>query len=329
MIEVRNVSKYYGAHAAVRALNFAVPQGEVVGLLGLNGAGKTTLLRLLSGLLVPTTGEVLLGGVNMADDPAAVRGRIGFLPETPPLYDEMTVRAFLHFVARIHGVGGDTAAALDAALAATDLLAVQHEPIGTLSHGYRRRVGIAQAVVHSPQLVLLDEPTGGLDPLQVVHMRRLIRALRGRHTVVVSSHLLGEVHALCDRLLVLGEGRLLAQGKETELAARVKNTHLITLEARGDPDALQALLARQPGVRQVELGRVTPAGVELRLVLTADVRAALAQAVLAAGFALVGLYRRQLALEGIFLALMGEQGQQAEAGETADAAAPKTQEPTC
>ena len=329
MIEVRNVSKYYGAHAAVRALNFAVPQGEVVGLLGLNGAGKTTLLRLLSGLLVPTTGEVLLGGVNMADDPAAVRGRIGFLPETPPLYDEMTVRAFLHFVARIHGVGGDTAAALDAALAATDLLAVQHEPIGTLSHGYRRRVGIAQAVVHSPQLVLLDEPTGGLDPLQVVHMRRLIRALRGHHTVVVSSHLLGEVHALCDRLLVLGEGRLLAQGKEAELAARVKNTHLVTLEARGEPAALQALLARQPGVRQVELGRVTPAGVELRLVLTADVRAALAQTVLAAGFALVGLYRRQLALEGIFLALMGEQGKQAEAGETADAAAPKTKEPTC
>ncbi len=255
MIVCDHVSKYYGAHAAVDDLQVRIARGEVVGLLGLNGAGKTTLLRILSGLVVPTCGRVEIDGCNMADHPVAVRAQVGFAPERPPLYADMTVEAYLHFVARLKGRRGNLDATLHRALEATDLLAVRQTVIGSLSSGYLRRVGIAQAVVHRPTLVLLDEPTSGLDPVQVVHMRRLIRGLRGANTIVVSSHQLSEIHALCDRILVLQQGRIVAAGSEAQLAEQVGGAARLGLEVVGTAAQLRQALQAVAGVGDLQISR--------------------------------------------------------------------------
>lgn len=305
MIELCHVTKYYGAHAAVRDLNVQIGKGEVLGLLGLNGAGKTTTLRLLSGLTGPTSGQVHLGGLDMAKDSQQAKAMLGFLPEVPPLYPEMSVRAYLRFVARIKDVRRGIELALDEALQATDLQAVQHERIGTLSHGYHRRIGIAQTIVHKPSIILLDEPTSGLDPVQVVHMRRLIRQLRGKATVVVSSHLLGEIHALCDRILVLDEGRIAAQGTEEELAAKVADAAHVALEVQGDAQQLTRALAALPMVRSHTLQVRADGVLVVQCVMQTEARAQLAQTLCAQGFGLLSLTRQQIALESIFLRLMG------------------------
>lgn len=307
IVVAEHVSKYYGAHAAVSDLSFGIGHGEVVGLLGLNGAGKTTTLRILSGLLVPTCGRVRIAGEDMAEHPETVRARIGFLPDQVPVYPEMTVEKYLTFVAHLKGYTGNVAHAVDHALTATDLANVRHDVIATLSHGYQKRIGIAQAIVHHPALILLDEPTSGLDPVQIVHMRRLIRGLRGTHTVVVSSHLLNEIHALCDRIFVLREGRIEAVGTEAELAARVANTTPMRVEVRGAADTLVQALAQTPHVRrhhvQDEGGGIVSATIEL----DTDCREEMARIIVQAGLGLRRLERMQLELESIFLELTGTQ----------------------
>ncbi|HET6343963.1 MAG TPA: ABC transporter ATP-binding protein [Myxococcota bacterium] len=304
MIEAENVTKYYGAHAAVRDLSFNIAEGEVVGLLGLNGAGKTTTLRILSGLLVPTSGTVRVGGLDMAREPEAARALLGFLPETPPLYPEMTVADYLTFAARIKGVHQGLADALEQTLAATDLTEVRDERLGTLSHGYHRRAGIAQAIIHKPALILLDEPTSGLDPVQVVHMRKLIRNLRGKNTIMVSSHILGEIHQLCDRIFVLQEGRIAAEGNEEQLAARVAQTTRVSVEVRGDRQRLVVALGKAGAVSHAierEGEGVTAATVELQT----DSREELARLLVQEGLGLRRLERVRLELESIFLQLTG------------------------
>lgn len=305
MIVAEHVTKYYGAHAAVSDLSFRIAEGEVVGLLGLNGAGKTTTLRILSGLLVPTSGQVHIAGMDMAKEPEAVRARLGFLPETPPLYPEMTVGDFLTFVARIKGVTSQLDGALTEALAATDLTNVRDEVIATLSHGYHRRVGIAQAIIHKPALVLLDEPTSGLDPVQVVHMRRLIRNLRGKNTIIVSSHILSEIHQLCDRIFVLQDGRIAAEGTENELAGRVAHSTHVAVEVRGDVKTLVAALGRGPKVVRHTIEHEVQGVVTASVELESDTREELAQALIQAGLGLRRLERVRVELESIFLRLTG------------------------
>jgi len=306
MIQAVNIAKYYGPHAALEHLNLTMGKGEVVGLLGLNGAGKTTTLRILSGLLIPTHGEVILGGVAMGEDPEAARRQIGFLPETPPLYKDMRVRAYLEFAGRIRGVGKDQLdAQVDAALAATDLLAVQHARIATLSHGYHRRVGIAQTLVHKPAVILLDEPTSGLDPVQVVHMRRLIDNLRGRATILISSHVLTEIHALCDRIIVLDEGRVIAQGTEAELATGAQGAMHVVLEVQGDGAVLQNLLDSLPYVRAASVPEPLATHLRLDVELDHDARDKLCAALVQANFGVLTLARQPVALEQTFLRLMG------------------------
>mgnify|MGYP006271384809 CR=1 FL=1 len=306
MIAAEHVTKYYGAHAAVDDLTFEIATGEAVGLLGLNGAGKTTTLKILSGLLLPTAGGVSVDGMDMARNPEAIRARIGFLPETPPLYEEMTVAGYLEFVARIKGVQGPVDSAVREALAATDLKDVRDDVIDTLSHGYRRRVGIAQAVVHRPAMILLDEPTSGLDPVQIVHMRQLIRNLRQRHTIIVSSHILSEIHAVCDRIFVLHQGRIAASGTEDELASRVRTATTVQVEVRGQRQALDAALRAFDGRiahrLEGEQDGVSAARVELR----DDQREALAQHLVDAGLGLRELHGVRLELENIFLELTGD-----------------------
>jgi ABC-2 type transport system ATP-binding protein len=237
----------------------------------------------------------------MARDPEGLRARIGFAPETPPLYEDMGVCEFLTFVAHIRGMTGNVAPAVDEALAALDLTSVADAPIATLSHGYRRRVGIAQAIVNRPELILLDEPTGGLDPVQVVQMRQLILGLRARHAIMLSSHALGEVQKVCDRILVLQKGRIAVQGSEAELAARLAGNTTVTLEVRGARAALEQALA-PTGHRLVidsEKAGITRATVELR----DDAREELVRILVEAGLGVRRIEPREVEIESIFLAL--------------------------
>lgn len=314
MLQAQGIRKFYGEHAAVAGIDLHAGRpegGEVVGLLGPNGAGKTTTLRILSGLLLPTSGKVLVDGIDMTEEPERARSKVGFLPETPPLYPEMTVEAYLRFVAQIHGVRGRSTLdrALAEALEATDLESHRHARIDTLSHGFCRRVGIAHVLVHKPPVILLDEPTSGLDPLQVRHMRELIRTLRQRHTIIVSSHMLSEVQAFCDRIIVLQAGTVVAEGTQAELAARTRPRNDVSIEVRGDKAELEAALSAAAFVESFELddsdagardGRVCRATVEL----SGDQREELASYLIAAG---LGLRKLDLAgtgeLERLFLEL--------------------------
>jgi ABC-2 type transport system ATP-binding protein len=225
VIEVQGLTKYYGEHAAIRDLSFTIKKGDVIGFLGLNGAGKSTTLRVLGCVLLPTAGRVTIDGLDLATQPHEVRKRIGFLPDVPPLYNEMSVGGYLAFVAQLRGVASDQVESRVRDVEEKTALRDMHdEVIGTLSHGYRQRVGLAQAMVHNPQLLILDEPTSGLDPVQIVEMRQLIRNLRGAHTILLSSHNLPEISQTCDRLLVIQNGEIVAQGSENELAKTLGRT---------------------------------------------------------------------------------------------------------
>jgi ABC-2 type transport system ATP-binding protein len=222
MIEVRDVTKTFGAVEAVAGISFRVGAGEVVGFLGPNGAGKTTTLRILAGIFPPTSGEVRLAGHDPIREPLACRRAVGYFPEYAPFYPDLGVERYLRFVARLKGVARPRRReAVAAALSACGLEDVRHRRIGTLSKGYRQRVGLAQALCGDPPILILDEPTIGLDPGQVADIRALVRGLRGRRTVLFSSHILSEVEALCERVIVIARGRLVGEGTPRELSERL------------------------------------------------------------------------------------------------------------
>jgi len=301
MIHVEGLTKYYGERAAIRDLAFDIGRGEVVGFLGLNGAGKSTTLRILGCVLLPTSGRAVVEGHDVVAHPHEVRQRIGFLPDTPPLYDEMEVGRFLTFVARLRGVSSrQVAARVAEAEEKTGLREVDSAPISSLSHGYRQRVGVAQALVHRPALLLLDEPGSGLDPQQMVEMRALLRGLRGSHTVLVSSHLLPEISQTCDRLLIIKEGELVAQGTEEELARRWGGGGFIEVEVRGARERVVAVLGGWGSVRVLGESRGV---VTLQVEAPAELRPQVARAVVDAGLELLRLDRGVEKLESLFLRL--------------------------
>ena len=309
MIQVEQLSKYYGARAAIRNLSFRIESGEVVGFLGLNGAGKTTTLRILGGALLPTSGTVKLDGQDLATAPRTVRGRIGFLPETPPLYEEMAVGEYLAFVARLRGLPAErTAARVVESEERVGLRPLHDEPIATLSHGFRQRVGVAQALVHDPEVLLLDEPANGLDPVQNVEMRSLIRSLRGDHTVLVSSHILPEIAQTCDRLLVVRDGELVAQGSETELEERLGLGAGVELEMAGPAEAVAIALRRLEGVRSVTLQPGSAGRTLLKIDADDALRPQISRAAVAAGAELYRLDVSTDRLESLFLRLTGRRG---------------------
>jgi ABC-2 type transport system ATP-binding protein len=310
MIDVQSLSRYYGSRCAVDRVSFSISSNEVVGFLGLNGAGKTTTLKVLAGLLLPSGGHVSVDGVDMSESPTGVRSRIGFLPEDPPLYQEMTARDCLRFVGGLRGMSPSSIEnRLDDVLSRTNLNEVADRVISELSHGFRKRVGIASAIIHSPKLVILDEPISGLDPVQIVEIRQVIRALKEECTVLLSSHILSEISQTCDRILVLNQGRLVAQGTETELAGRFHIGGSVDLGLRGDSATIRSTIEAQNGVKKlIELSAVE--GVcTVRVSMVDDVREALVSALVGAGIGIVSVTDAHDELEGIFLELTDNGGE--------------------
>jgi ABC-2 type transport system ATP-binding protein len=304
MIEVDKLSKYFGERAAIRDLSFSIAKGEVVGFLGLNGAGKTTTLRILGCLLLPTSGTVRVDGLEVTQNPYEIRGRIGFLPDQPPLYPEMTVGAYLAFAARLRQVPArETQARVAEAEEKTALRDMDGEVIGELSHGYRQRVGLAQAIVHKPALLILDEPSAGLDPAQIVEMRNLLHGLRGEHTVLISSHFLTEISQTCDRLLVIHNGELVGQGSEVELASAMGQGSAIEVEIRGRAAGLAERLAAISTVSNARERASAENTTVFEIVASADVRADVARLLVSAGCDLLRLERSESRLESIFMNL--------------------------
>ncbi len=303
MIQVDRLTKYYGRHAAVRELSFEISRGEVIGFLGLNGAGKTTTLKILGCVLLPTSGRVSIDGYDVVQNPHEIRKRIGFLPESPPLYEEMTVGGYLAFVAQLRGVPADQARTrVLAAEEKTGTRGADDQVISSLSHGFRQRVGVAQAIVHNPALLILDEPTSGLDPVQIVEMRSLIRNLKGAHTILLSSHILPEISQTCDRILVIQSGELVAQGTEEELARRM-GASSIEVEAKAPGARVVELVGRVPGVSSPSIVREEGGVSVVRVEAPPELRPEVARALVSGGVDLLRLDRGAERLESIFLKL--------------------------
>lgn len=307
MIQVEGLTKYYGERAAIRDLSFNIEKGEVIGFLGLNGAGKSTTLKVLGCVLLPTCGRVLIDGYDVTRDPHEIRKRIGFLPDTPPLYDEMTVSDYLAFVAQLRGVSqADVAQRVSETMKKTSLTERKDDVIASLSHGYRQRVGVAQALVHNPRLLILDEPTSGLDPVQIVEMRELIRALKGEHTVLVSSHILGEISQICDRYLVIQQGEIIARGTERDLSNLLGSGGAIEIEVQGSADKATAIVKAVNGVSEVTVLKTDSELTVLRVLGSGELRPGIVKALVAADMGVLRVDKTASRLENIFLKLTHE-----------------------
>ncbi|MCW5888925.1 MAG: ABC transporter ATP-binding protein [bacterium] len=304
MIEARALTKRFGGRTAIENVSLAVARGEVCGFLGPNGAGKTTTLRILAGVFPPTSGQAVVAGCDLAHDPLGARRQLGYAPERPALHADMTVEAQLAFVGGLRA-GGDVRAAVARVLDDTGLGEVRARRIGTLSRGYRQRVGLATALVGDPPALLLDEPTAGLDPAQAADARALIRRLGADHAVFVSSHLLADVEALCDRVVILHRGHVLATDTPAHLAARLRSTTIVEVEAGAPREALAAALGAIAGVRTVTPLAPGPGPARCRVELEpgGDPRPAIAEAIAGAGWPLYGLVPIEPSLEEAFLAL--------------------------
>jgi ABC-2 type transport system ATP-binding protein len=310
VISVQHLTKRFGSFVAVDDLSFEVAPGEVLGFLGPNGAGKTTTMRMITGFLPPSRGSVVIDGFQLLHHPIEAKRRLGYLPENPPLYPELTVRQYLRFVSEIKDVPrARRAACVDRAIDRASLREVAGKRIAALSKGFKQRVGLAQAIVHEPKVLILDEPTSSLDPKQRVEVRDLVAALRGEHTVVLSTHILPEVSQVTDRVVIINRGRVMAVDSPDNLSQRLRGREEVTVEVGGAAaaDVREAVAAVQ-GVSRVDVEEAGPDRVVARIEsgLGTDVRGDVARA-LAARWRLLGLRSESLSLEEIFLKLTGDQ----------------------
>lgn len=305
MIEARNLSKYYSGHRAIHNVNFDIAEGEIIGLLGLNGAGKTTILKILGCFLLPSGGDARIAGYSVHDEPNAIRKLIGYLPDFCPSYNEMTVKAYLGFVARLKDVpGSQVRQKVDLAIEKANLKDVVKSRLGELSHGFRQRVGIAQALVHDPKVIFLDEPISGLDPMQIVDMRDLVVSLKGQHTVILSSHILSEITKTCDRILIINEGEVIAEGKESDLQAKMTRSMSLTCDVTHGDEALVQKVRSIRGVTAVNVSRGPHGGPRLIIETSEDVRSQVASIVVRAEAGLLAFHRDEAGLEGVFMKLV-------------------------
>jgi ABC-2 type transport system ATP-binding protein len=336
VIEVQNLSKRYGRVTAVDGVTFRVEKGEILGFLGPNGAGKTTTMRILTGFMPATSGKALVGGFDVFDQPLEAKRRTGYLPETPPLYPEMTVREYLLFVARIKGIASKAQRAqVDTSMEKTRIADVATRHCGKLSKGYRQRVGLAQAILHNPDVLILDEPTAGLDPKQIMETRDLIKSLAGDHTIVLSTHILPEVAQTCQRVVIINKGKVVAIDTPENLTSRLRGAQSLYVQVDASSDAdVAAALDAVPGVTAVRIAdqRNTVTGFEIECQRDRDIRGDLARAVVSSGWGLLELRPLRMSLEEIFLQLTTQEteaaGAAAAAGANGEIAAASRKETT-
>jgi ABC-2 type transport system ATP-binding protein len=316
LIEVENLSKAYGGVKAVDNITFRVEKGEILGFLGPNGAGKTTTMRVLTGYLPATNGTARIAGLDVFENSLEVRKRIGYLPETPPVYPEMSVASYLEFVARIKQVpAAQRRTRVDAALEMAHITDKRNELIKRLSRGYRQRVGLAQALVHDPEVIILDEPTVGLDPKQIIEVRKLIKGLAGNHTIILSTHILPEVSMTCDRVVIINRGKIVAVDTPANLTRQLRGGETVRMEVKTGADKLDALRKLCEGVAGVVRVSVEPldssgrASVTIETKPGLDLRSRLAAAIVGGGYELEELRAVRLSLEEIFLQLTTEEAQ--------------------
>jgi ABC-2 type transport system ATP-binding protein len=317
MIEVESLTKRYGRATAVEGVSFRVQKGEILGFLGPNGAGKTTTMRILACYLPPTEGRARVAGHDVFEEPLQVKRRVGYMPETPPLYIDMEVGTFLDFVAKIKGVGPkDRRSRIAESMDKCRIADVRDKLIGKLSKGYRQRVGLAQAILHNPEVLILDEPTAGLDPRQIIETRELIKGLGGDHTIILSTHILPEVEMTCGRVVIIDKGRVVAEDTPAALTHRLKGAGVLRVETGGRADGLEEALRSVPGVARVRAA-AAPLGhqvFEVEAEAGRDVRAELARAVVQRGADLLGLSQVGMSLEDIFIHLTTQEAAAPAAG---------------
>lgn len=310
MIQVEHLTKRYGSHLAVDDLSFTVEDGCIYGLLGPNGAGKSTTMNIMTGYLSATSGTVRIAGHDIADEPKEAKAAVGYLPELPPLYPDMTVREYLLFVAELKGVRRkkERLTAVESAGQRAGLTGYEQRLIRSLSKGYKQRVGIAAALLGDPRVIILDEPTVGLDPAQMIEIRTLIHDLGQTHTVILSSHILSEVQTVCDRVLILSHGRLAAQGTPEELAARLKARGVLSATAQGDRETVLAAAQTVEGLSELRVTAEKNGEVSFTAVSDgSDLRGALSLALAGAGCPVLSLTAENLSLEDVFLQLTGDE----------------------
>lgn len=303
MIQVNGLVKDYGVRRALDNISFDANQGEIVGFLGPNGAGKTTTMRILTGYMPPTDGEAIVAGYDVVEESLEVRKRVGYLPETVPLYNDMTAVDYLKFMAELRRIPNAEDRAYET-LELVDLEERADSYIGNFSKGMRQRVGLAQALLHRPEVIILDEPTIGLDPAQVVEVRKVIREIGRDRTVLFSTHILSEAQQICDRVLIINKGRIVAEDTPENLQSRVLGAERVLLRVRGDGDGLNETIKQVKGTRKVEVKDDT--SVEFELSAGQDVRPQVAKAVVQAGYELLEMRPVGMSLEEIFLELTDE-----------------------
>ncbi len=310
MIEVRNVSKRYGRHQALDDISFEVKKGDILGFLGPNGAGKSTTMNIITGYISCDSGEVLIDGKNILEDPKAAKSRMGYLPEIPPLYNDMTVEKYLEFMFRLKRIRLPMEEHISKILDDLNLSDVSERIIGHLSKGYRQRVGLAQALLGDPPVLILDEPSVGLDPAQIIEMRNLIRKLGENHTVILSSHVLTEIQAVCDKIVMINNGKIAANGKIDLLMGTGKGTKIIRLVAEGREQGILSALKSIDGIIKItSLGESERGCYEFRIESRKDIRRAISRAFSRTDIAIMLIQPAGHSLEDIYLELIsGKQG---------------------
>jgi len=307
MIRAERLTKDYGRHRAVDDVSFSIEQGDIVGLLGPNGSGKTTIMRMLTGFFAPTAGTCSIAGIDVAEDPREARRCIGYLPERVALYPDTTVRRYLTFVARIHDAGGSVRALVDEAMETCGLTDMARRTIGKLSRGYRQRVGIAQAVIHKPKVLVLDEPTVGLDPRQIVEIRALIRSLAGQTTVLLSTHILPEVSITCRRVLILDHGKLVAEDTAEGLAEKAIGRGETTVKLVAPEREALAAFAALSGVSAADVtGRESGGLLTITIASrgSEDLRPRIAETAVSRGWKVFELAPKIISLEDLFVEIL-------------------------
>ena len=314
MIEVQHITKRYGTVTAVDDVSFRVERGEILGFLGPNGAGKTTTMRILTGYIPATEGRAMVAGYDVFTEPLQAKRRTGYLPETPPLYPDMTVREYLDFVARIKGIpSNERKERVGTAMQRTFVADMADRHCAKLSKGYRQRVGLAQALIHNPDVLILDEPTAGLDPKQIIETRSLIRSLAGDHTIVLSTHILPEVAQTCQRVVIINKGRVVAVDTPDNLTARLKGSATMYVQVEAGGADAGAALAAVAGVTRVvaadhhEGAAGVPTAFEVESAPDVDVRQELARAIVTRGWGLLELRPVRMSLEDVFLQVTTEE----------------------